>query len=78
MYNVIYIKECTQWYVLLYWAIDPSIKILFSEQRTSSFKQLHVVKILNDSNKLAQYIGYIDDDDRCWRRNVLATILKCW
>ena len=52
MYNVIYIVECTQWYVLLYWAIDPSIKILFIEQRTSSFKHLHVVKILNDFHKL--------------------------
>jgi len=24
------------------------------------------------------YASYIDDDDGCWRRNVLVTFLRCW
>ena len=34
--------------------------------------------LIQVSKELAEYPGYIDVGDGCWRPNVLVTSLRCW
>ena len=41
-------------------------------------QQYHVLSLILMPNFDYQILGNIDFGDRCWRRNELMTILRCW
>ena len=40
--------------------------------------RLELVKLNRKRAGFNNSIGYIDVSDKCWRRNVLETTLRCW